>query len=163
MLPLRLTPWTLKSAQKIYKHINYLGTTYTGIEAASILLANQLSGIRYLTSRGIVCKVNTVMLKGINEDHIEDVVKKVSSLGAYISNIMQLIPVKGSAFEDLELVSNKEIMAIREKCAPELRQMYHCRQCRADAVGTLDNDRSIEYTGCHSAAKKPAETPKRFG
>ncbi len=144
---------------KIYKHINYLGTTYTGIEAASILLANQLSGIRYLTSRGIVCKVNTVMLKGINEDHIEDVVKKVSSLGAYISNIMQLIPVKGSAFENLELVSNKEIMAIREKCAPELRQMYHCRQCRADAVGTLDNDRSIEYTGCPSTVKNPAETP----
>jgi MoaA/NifB/PqqE/SkfB family radical SAM enzyme len=95
------------------------------------------------------------MLGGINEHHIEEVVKKVSSLGAYISNIMQLIPVKGSAFENLELVSNKEIMAIREKCAPELRQMYHCRQCRADAVGTLDNDRSIEYTGC-GAAEEPA-------
>ena len=141
---------------KIYKHIDYLGTRYTGIEAASILLANQLAGIRYLTSRGIICKINTVMLKGINEHNIEEVVKKASSLGAYISNIMQLIPVQGSVFENLELVSNKEIMAIREKCAPELRQMYHCRQCRADAIGTLDNDRSIEYSSCPSASKKAA-------
>ncbi len=60
-----------KIGANIYKHINYLGTKYTGIEAASILLANQLSGIRYLTSRGIICKVNTVMLKGINAHHID--------------------------------------------------------------------------------------------
>ncbi len=68
---------------------------------------------------------------------------------------MQLIPVKGSAFENLELVSNKEIMAIRKKCEPELRQMYNCRQCRADAVGTLDNDRSIEYTCAGAKKEKP--------
>jgi MoaA/NifB/PqqE/SkfB family radical SAM enzyme len=132
---------------KIYKHIDYMGTRYTGVAAASILLANQLAGLKYLTSRGIVCKINTVMLKGINDSHIEAVVKKVKELGVYISNIMQLIPVAGSAFEQLELVSNKEIMAIRKKCEPELRQMYHCRQCRADAVGTLDNDQSIEFGG----------------
>ena len=138
---------------KIYKHIDYLGTRFTGLAAASILLANQLSGLRYLTSRGVVCKVNTVVLDGINSDHIEEVVKKVRDLGAYISNIMQLIPVKGSAFENLKLVSNREIMALREKCAPELRQMYHCRQCRADAVGTLDDDRSLSFC-------KPGAPPK---
>lgn len=135
---------------KIYKHIEYMGMRYTGVAAASILLANQLTGLRYLTSRGIICKVNTVMLKGINDNHIEDVVKKVKELGVYISNIMQLIPVEGSAFENLELISNKELTAIRKKCEPELRQMYHCRQCRADAVGTLENDQSIEYRTCGS-------------
>ncbi len=138
---------------KIYKHINYMGTYFSGVAAASILLANQLTGLRYLADRGIVCKVNTVVLRGINDNHIEDVVKKVKELGVYISNIMQLIPVKGSAFENLELVSNKEIMAIRKKCEPELRQMYHCRQCRADAIGELDNDRSIEFSGGCSATK----------
>jgi nitrogenase molybdenum-iron protein alpha/beta subunit/MoaA/NifB/PqqE/SkfB family radical SAM enzyme len=148
---------------KIYKHIDYMGTTYTGLTAASILLANQLSGLRTLTSRGVICKVNTVMLKGINEEHIEEVVKKVKELGVYISNIMQLIPVAGSAFEQLELVSNKEIMAVRKKCEPELRQMYHCRQCRADAVGTLEDDRSIEYKGCTgSCAPPPRTAAKKF-
>ena len=43
----------------------------------AILLANQLSGLKYLASRGIICKVNIVVLKGINDHHIEDVVKKV--------------------------------------------------------------------------------------
>jgi len=116
-----------------------------------------LTGLRYLAARGIVCKVNTVMLKGINDHHIEDVVIKIKEIGVYISNIMQLIPVEGSPFEQLELVSNKEIMALRKKCEPELRQMYHCKQCRADAVGTLDNDQSIEYSG----ACKPALPPRK--
>jgi MoaA/NifB/PqqE/SkfB family radical SAM enzyme len=91
------------------------------------------------------------------------VVKKVSDLGAYISNIMQLIPVAGSAFENLPLVSNQEITVLRKNCEPSLRQMYHCRQCRADAVGTLDNDRSIEYA-CPSAEKEslPPAPPRRF-
>jgi hypothetical protein len=64
---------------------------------------------------------------------------------------MQLIPVAGSAFEDLPLVSNQEIMTMRKECARIMKQMYHCRQCRADAVGTLQNDRSIEFHGCHTA------------
>ncbi|SHH99758.1 nitrogenase cofactor biosynthesis protein NifB [Sporobacter termitidis DSM 10068] len=148
---------------KIYKHIDYMGTRFTGLAAASILLANQLSGLRYLTSRGIICKVNTVLLRGINDTHIEEVVKKVKELGAYISNIMQLIPVKGSAFENLELVSNREIMAIREKCAPELRQMYHCRQCRADAVGTLDEDQSLSFRSpCKSAGARSVTKTKKY-
>lgn len=147
----------------IYKYIDYMGTRFTGVAAASILLANQLSGLRYLTSRSVVCKVNTVVLRGINEGHIEAVVKKVKELGVYIQNIMQMIPVEGSAFENLELVSNKEIMALREKCAPELRQMYHCRQCRADAVGTLDNDRSIEFgSPCRDSAAPRSKVMKKF-
>lgn len=137
-----------KIGEKIYKFVNYMGTKYTGETAAAILLANQLSGLKYLASRGIICKVNTVVLKGINDNHIEEVVKKVKELGAYITNIMQLIPVAGSEFEDLGTVSNKEIMEIRKFCEKHIKQMYHCKQCRADAIGTLDNDLSIEYRGC---------------
>jgi len=137
-----------KIGAKIYKFVNYMGTKYTGEAAAAILLANQLSGLKYLASRGIICKVNTVVLKGINDNHIEDVVKKVKELGVYITNIMQLIPVVGSEFEDLGTVSNKEIMEIRKYCEKHIKQMYHCKQCRSDAIGTLDNDVSIEYRGC---------------
>ncbi len=133
---------------KIYHHIDYLGVRYTGETAAAILMANQMAGLKYLTARGIVCKVNTVVLKGINDAHIEAVVKKVKELGVYITNIMQLIPVKGSAFEELPLVSNKEITELRKKSEVHIKQMYHCRQCRADAIGTLDNDLSINYRGC---------------
>jgi nitrogenase molybdenum-iron protein alpha/beta subunit/MoaA/NifB/PqqE/SkfB family radical SAM enzyme len=135
-----------KIGAQIYKHIRYMGVTYTGEQAASILLANQLTGLKYLTQRGIVCKVNIVTLRGINEDHIEEVVKKVKEIGVTITNIMQLIPVKGSGFENLPLVSNKDITALREKCGQHLAQMTHCKQCRADAIGMLDKDQSLKYT-----------------
>jgi MoaA/NifB/PqqE/SkfB family radical SAM enzyme len=142
-----------KIGAKIYKHVRYMGMTYTGEAAAAILLANQLSGLRILTSHGIICKVNIVMLKGINDHHIPEVVKMVKELGGTITNIMQLIPVKGSAFEDMPLVSNMEIMDMRKKCGETMKQMYHCKQCRADAIGTLENDRSIEFNGCGSGCK----------
>jgi MoaA/NifB/PqqE/SkfB family radical SAM enzyme len=150
---------------KIYKFVDFMGTRYTGETGAAILLANQLAGLKYLTSHGIVCKVNTVMLSGINENHIEDVVKKVKELGCYITNIMQLIPVQGSAFEALPQVSNKKIMEMRKQCEGTIKQMYHCKQCRADAIGTLDNDLSIEYRGCTGcgAKEQPLEnTNKKF-
>lgn len=152
-----------KIGARIYAHVRYLGQTYTGEAAAGLLLANQLAGIRYLTSHGAVCKVNTVVLRGINEAHIEDVVKRAKELGCDITNIMQLIPVQGSAFEAMPLVSNREIMKLRGRCESILPQMYHCRQCRADAVGTLDNDLSIEYRGCtHAAAPEGKRLMKRF-
>ncbi|MDS0526893.1 nitrogenase cofactor biosynthesis protein NifB [Clostridium sp. SHJSY1] len=130
---------------KVYKYINYLGITYTGVEGAQILLNNQLSGLKYLTDRGIICKVNIVMLKGINDHHIEEVTKKVKEHGASITNIMQMIPVKGSVFENMPLVSNKEIKDLRDKCGEHISQMYHCKQCRADAIGLLGDDQSLKY------------------
>ena len=129
-----------KITAKVYKFIDYLGVTYTGEEGTQILLNNQLSGIKYLADRGIMVKVNIVMLKGINDHHIEEVTKKVKELGAGITNIMQMIPVKGSVFENMPLTSNKEIMDLRKKCEINIKQMYHCKQCRADAIGLLGDD-----------------------
>jgi len=129
---------------KIYKYIHYMGETYTGIEGASILIANQLAGIKMLKDSGIVCKVNCVTLKGINESHIYDVTKKAAELGAFMTNIMPHIPVKGSAFERLDRMTNKEIETLRAHCGVNIKQMTHCRQCRSDAAGTLAEDISLD-------------------
>lgn len=147
---------------KLYKSINYLGNKYEGIEGARILLQNQLSGLRFLTSKGIVCKVNIVYVKGINDIGIEDTVRKVKECGAFITNIMPMISVPESEFRDLETVSTKELMAMRKKCEIELQQMYHCKQCRADAVGKLSHDISQELYKAEEevAASKPK--PLRF-
>jgi nitrogenase molybdenum-iron protein alpha/beta subunit/MoaA/NifB/PqqE/SkfB family radical SAM enzyme len=132
---------------KIYRHVCYMGKIYTGAEGAAFLLANQLAGIKMLADAGIICKVNCVTLKGINDGHIPDVVKTVAELGAFMTNIMPHIPVKGSAFEGLDRVTNREIAALRERCGAYVKQMSHCRQCRSDAAGTLDDDRSLEFYG----------------
>lgn len=136
---------------KIIGQINYLGHVLKGSEAAAQLLKNQLQGLEFLASRGVICKVNIVMIKGINDQHIEAVVKKVKECGAYMTNIMPLIPAKGAVFENMPLTSNKELNSLRKKCGLELLQMYHCKQCRADAIGTLGQDISQEFrSGCSS-------------
>jgi len=140
-----------KITAKVYKYVDYLGVIYTGEEGAQILLNNQLSGLKYLTDRGIVCKVNIVMLKGINDEHIPEITKKVKALGATITNIMQMIPVEGSVFENMPLTNNKEIMDLRKKCEINIKQMYHCKQCRADAIGLLADDQSQKFN-------KPVDT-----
>lgn len=134
-----------KIGAKIYREVNYMGRSLMGEDAAEILIRNQLEGLAYLASKGVICKVNIVMIKGINDKHIETVVKKVKECGAYITNIMPLIPAKGSAFENMPLTSNKELNQLRKKCETYIQQMYHCRQCRADAIGKLGEDCSADF------------------
>ncbi|MDR2184918.1 MAG: radical SAM protein [Treponema sp.] len=155
--------------KRIYRYVEFQGKRLTGEAAAALLLANQMEGIPLLTELGIVCKVNIVMIKGINDAHIPAVVEKVRALGAGLTNIMQLIPVKGSLFEHIPLISHAEITEMREKCGGILPQMYHCRQCRADAVGTLDDDISRTFEAdknaappCYPEAKKHSGPPIRF-
>lgn len=144
-----------KIGAKIYKYVNYNGVRFEGESAAAILLTNQLSGLRLLVAAGIICKINIVTLKGINDHHIPEIVRTVNDIGCYITNIMPFIQVPGSVFENLETMSNKEINQIRNACGETMKQMYHCRQCRADAIGTLGNDVSIEFEGCKSSCAKP--------
>lgn len=134
-----------KIGAKIYKEINFKGKKYYGHEAAKILLFNQLTGLKDLSGNGVICKVNIVMIKGINEEHIPEVVKMVKECGAFMTNIMPLIPAPGSAFENMQLTSNKELNELRKKCEIDLKQMYHCKQCRADAIGMLSEDVSSEF------------------
>lgn len=134
-----------QTGAKIYDTVTYLGRTYRGSEGARILLQNQLSGIRTLSEKGIIVKVNIVLLKGINEMEITEIMQTIKECGCTIANLMQLIPVKDSKFEYMELVSNFNLNRIRKECASILPQMYHCRQCRADAVGTLGNDVSFKF------------------
>ncbi|MFZ5592639.1 MAG: radical SAM protein, partial [Bacillota bacterium] len=70
--------------EKIYRYVHYRGKRYTGREGAALLIANQLAGIAELSGRGVVVKVNIVLIKGINEGHIPEVVRKMRDLGAYI-------------------------------------------------------------------------------
>lgn len=134
-----------KIGAQIYKFISYKGKKYVGIEGAELLLKNQVAGINYLVTHGVVVKINIVMIKGINEEHIPQVVKKVKELGVFVTNIMPLIPAPGSAFEDFPQTSMKEINELRNRCQLDIQQMRHCQQCRADAIGLLGEDRSQEF------------------
>lgn len=151
-----------KIAGKIYKHINFMGTKYEGESAGAILLSNQLSGLRILVAHGVVCKVNIVSLKEINDTHIPKIVETMKEIGCYITNIMPMIPVEGSVFENMPSLTNKEIEKLRKDCGLIMKQMTHCRQCRADAIGTLDNDLSLEFRGYQPQATETTDAMYRF-
>ena len=133
--------------EKIYGNIHYHGKTYKNGTGAALLLENQLKGIRRVANAGAVVKVNIVMINGINDHHIPEVVKTAKDCGAFITNIMPLIPVEGTPFETIGELPMKELNAMRTQCGETLRQMYHCRQCRADAIGMLKEDISLEFRG----------------
>jgi len=142
---------------KLYKFVNYCGQKLQGVEAAAILLKNQLIGIEYLVKHGVLVKINIVMVKGINDSHIPEVVKKVKDMGVFVTNIMPLIPAPGSVFENMPQTSMKDINEMRSRCEQYLPQMRHCQQCRADAIGLLGQDRSQEFRLSSQEAKPVAK------
>jgi nitrogenase cofactor biosynthesis protein NifB len=136
-----------KIGARIYEYAEFGGTKHFGEAGAALLLANQLAGIARAKALGMSVKVNAVMLKGVNDTHIPEVVRRVKEAGCALVNIMQMIPVAGSAFEALGLTDDKEVMEMRRRCEAILPQMHHCRQCRADAAGTLEEDVSPRFVG----------------
>ena len=135
---------------KIYPWIFWKHKRYTGVEAAKILTDRQLQGLEMLTERGILCKVNSVMIPGINDKHLVEVNRAVKSRGAFLHNIMPLIsaPEHGTVFglTGQRGPTAQELKALQDSCEGEMNMMRHCRQCRADAVGLLGEDRSAEFT-----------------
>ncbi|NLL94194.1 MAG: nitrogenase cofactor biosynthesis protein NifB [Thermoplasmatales archaeon] len=147
-------------AEKIYGSVIWEGKRLTGGEAAERLLANQLEGIEKAVGLGMLVKVNVVMIPGINAGHIPELVKRVKSLGAYIVNILPLIPVEGTPFENMRAPTAAERREMMDLCEADARMMRHCKQCRADAIGLLGKDRSAEFAGCgKGSAPAPIQTP----
>ena len=132
---------------RIYEWILMEGRKVTGKEASSLLWERQKEGISALVKEGVRVKINTVVCPGMNDAHIPDVSREVGALGANLQNIMPLLPVPGSLFENLDPPSAEEINKLRKICKEFIPQMGHCRQCRADAVGLLGAD--IDLTNSH--------------
>lgn len=136
--------------QHIYPWVYWKHKRYVGKEAAQLLADRQMMGLEMLTARGILCKVNSVMIPGINDKHLVEVNRAVKSRGAFLHNIMPLIsaPEHGTVFglNGQRGPRAQELKALQDSCEGEMNMMRHCRQCRADAVGLLGEDRSAEFT-----------------
>jgi nitrogen fixation protein NifB len=134
-----------KVGAKMYDFVIFEGKTLRGEEAAAKLIEKQIEGIRKAVAAGMLVKVNTVMVAGINDDHIPEVAKKVKELGAYVVNIIPMIPVPGTKFAELKAPTAEQRKKLQDLCEPDIKQMRHCRFCRADAIGLLGEDRSAEF------------------
>jgi len=135
---------------KIYPWIFWQHKRVTGIEAARILHEQQMKGLEMLTARGVLTKINSVLIPGINDEHLIEVNREVKKRGAFLHNIMPLISEAehGTYFglNGQRGPSAQELKAVQDACMGGANLMRHCRQCRADAVGLLGEDRSEEFT-----------------
>ncbi len=113
--------------------IHYHGEVYQGIEAAQILIKNQLEGIEALDELGIVVKVNSVLIPGLNDEHIKDIAKEVSNRGASLMNVLPLIPL--NKMKDYPRPDCMLIEKVREEVEEYIPVFRACTQCRADAYG----------------------------
>jgi nitrogen fixation protein NifB len=90
------------------------------------------------------------MIPGVNDAHLEEVSKVVKAKGAFLHNVMPLIAEAehGTFFGVMGQrgPTHEELRTLQDACAGDMAMMRHCRQCRADAVGLLGEDRGDEFT-----------------
>jgi nitrogen fixation protein NifB len=139
-----------KIGAKIYPWIFWDNKRIRGEKAAKILIDQQQKGLEMLVARGVLVKVNSVMIPGVNDEHLKEVSRIVKEKGAFLHNVMPLIAEEehGTYFGIMHQrsPSAQELQALQDSCSGDMNMMRHCRQCRADAVGMLGEDRGAEFT-----------------
>lgn len=123
-----------------------------GIAAAQRLIDNQLAGIAAVTARGATVKINTVLIPGLNDGHIETVARSVAAAGAAMINIIPLIPQHHLAH--IRAPSATALHRARKEARQHLKVFAHCQRCRADACGVPGvSDFSPQLYGDNLAAE----------
>jgi nitrogen fixation protein NifB len=151
-----------KIGEKIYAWVRYGKKSLAPAKGAEILLEKQLQSVAGLKERGIIVKVNTIVLPGINDHHVVDIAKKMAEFDVDLLNCMPYYPNEGSNFSHLAEPSKKEIAEIQAEAKVYIPQMLHCKRCRADAVGNLDDKPDMvlmeSLKACASIKENPFET-----
>jgi nitrogen fixation protein NifB len=140
---------------KIYSWVRDGKRPLRGVEGAALLQARQIEALVKLKQRGVMVKVNSIVIPGVNDEHLPEVAAKVSGLGADLMNCMALVPVKGAEFEHLAPPDNLTMARVRLQSERFLPQMTHCARCRADAVGFIGEEMT---SGQHDDLKHFANT-----
>lgn len=127
--------------KEICSYIIWDGKKIEGIEGAKILIENQLLGIKTVADAGVIVKINSVLIPGINDHHIKEVARVTSELGASILNIIPLIPQNELAHVPAPTCEMLE--RVRLEAGEYLDVFRHCKHCRADACGVPGKGQDI--------------------
>lgn len=144
---------------RLYAHVTADdGRTLHGAEGAAHLLARQVEGLARLAQAGIAVKVNTVVVPGVNDTHVEAVARRAAALGASLMNCIGLIPVASTPLGGVNAPGPRMMDAVRAAAGLHLPQMRHCARCRADAAGLLGDGGTLGGLGL---LPPNADTPRR--
>lgn len=148
-------------AEKIYSWVRWNKRVRRAGEGVRILLEKQLEAVRGLKERGITVKVNSIIIPGINDDHIEEVARRMGEMGVDILNCVPYYPNAGSAFENMAEPDSHLVESVRKRAGKYIPQMRHCTRCRADAVGILGETPDTALMATLRACESLSETPER--
>jgi nitrogen fixation protein NifB len=129
-----------KIISKIYSWVRFERKVYRGLQAAEVILNQQLQAIQLLKKAGITVKINSIILPGINETHIKEVAEKVASLRADVMNCIPVVPNNETVFSNMSEPDSKMVFKTRMQAKDHIKLMAHCARCRADAAGLLGQD-----------------------
>ena len=129
---------------KIYAWVRDGKVFLKGRDAGERILQSQRAGISALVKAGVLVKINSIVVPGVNDHHIVDVAREAAALGAARFNCLPMRPVPTTPFGDIEEPSKDAIHALRTLCGQHVPQMEHCSRCRADAVGRIGHVPSEE-------------------
>ena len=118
--------------QHIYDWVRYEGKLYRGREAAELLIAHQMRGIRAALGAGMPVKVNTVFVPGVNDQDVVPLAHKLKELGVHLMNLMPLIP--GGRMRSNRAPTCDELRRARAACEQVVPQFRLCEHCSADIV-----------------------------
>jgi len=117
------------------------GNKLEGEEGAKKLIDAQLKGIKKISDLGVIVKINSVLLPGINDKHIKEIARVTKELGASMLNIIPLIPQNELAH--LEAPTCELLDKCRGEAGEYLDVFRHCKHCRADACGVPGKNQDI--------------------
>ena len=132
--------------KNIYSWIRDGKVIYRGLAGAQLLLDRQLAAIEGLKARDIVVKVNTIVVPGINDAHVPAIAEAMAAKGVDILNCMPLYPNADTPFAGIPEPTPAQIIELQTEAGKFLPQMRHCTRCRADAVGLLEQDRTVRIS-----------------
>ncbi len=130
--------------EKIYAFVDYNNRRLGPYAGAKVLIEKQQEAIKRLTDSGVMVKVNSIIIPGINEQHIEEIARKMSELNADIMNCMPYYRNSGCVFGNIPEPASETISVVRKKAGKFMSLMNHCQRCRADAAGLLDERHSAD-------------------
>jgi nitrogen fixation protein NifB len=129
----------------VYKWVRDGDAPLKGEAGAALMIERQSDAIRRLSQAGVLVKVNAIVVPSVNDKHIPEIALAVKSLGATIMNCIPLCPVEETGFAHLNEPDALMMARVRLQSGENLPQMSHCARCRADAVGLIGEDQSLEF------------------
>lgn len=132
---------------RIYSRVFYEGRTLHGTAAAELLLDRQLMALEQLRKIPLTVKINTVVIPGVNDKHVEAIIRKMSCYRVSVMNCLPMLPVAGTPFAYIEEIPARRMDKIRREGERWLPQIRHCCRCRADAAGLLHKACASRVTG----------------